>query len=85
MLFVSLWSWAFFLWRLNTLLAWLVAWALVFLIPAFSSAALDRFQFAGPVWISSLALSFQFVLAGACWFLLERDIKLRRFGAADVI
>jgi len=71
--------------RLNTLVAWLLGWTVVFLIPAFFAVTMDRSGAMHPMSIVAITSAFQVVLACVGWFLLYRDIKQRRFVSVDVI
>jgi ABC-type transport system involved in cytochrome c biogenesis permease component len=71
------------LWRLNFFVVWLLAWVMAFFLPAFSAIALDRFEGMDRWKIISLTSVFQIALAGACWFLLRRNMEQRRFVTAE--
>jgi ABC-type transport system involved in cytochrome c biogenesis permease component len=67
------------LWRLNFLMAWVLAWALVFLIPASGAVWLGQSGMMQPGAIIAVTTMFQLALAVACWFLVHRVLEQRKF------
>lgn len=70
------------LWRLNFLAGWLVTWILAFLLPAAAASTLGRSLGLSPKGIITLTSILQIVLALISWFLLQHNMRDRKFAAA---
>jgi ABC-type transport system involved in multi-copper enzyme maturation permease subunit len=65
--------------ELNFFLAWLLTWALAFLIPTVATVVLFPWDELPRFTVFGLPLAFQAAIALLAWFLLERKIRLRTF------
>jgi hypothetical protein len=65
--------------RLNFFLAWLLTWAIAFLVPLSATIALLRGDDLPRAAVVGLPLVFQVAMAAFALFLLERKIRLRTF------
>jgi hypothetical protein len=60
-----------------------MTWSLAFFLPALSTLVLRRFQGIDLITSFVLASAFQMCLTATCWFLLQRNLRQRKFIAGE--